>query len=71
VSPTPSAILSRVQVGVGRRARIRLQALREYVARHAPDEVTDALDRVVESVGSSIDPFVEEAGTRILDSTEW
>jgi len=27
VSPTPSAILSRVQVGVGRRARIRLQAL--------------------------------------------
>ena len=27
VSPTPSAILSRVQVGVGRRDRIRLQAL--------------------------------------------
>src|SRR5450756_2156590 len=27
VSPTPSGIVSRVQVGVGRRARIRLQAL--------------------------------------------
>ena len=53
------------------RSEVYSAALREYVARHAPDEVTDALDRVVESVGSSIDPFVEEAGTRILDSTEW
>jgi len=53
------------------RSDVYSAALREYVARHAPDEVTDALDRVVESVGSSIDPFVEEAGTRILDSTEW
>ncbi len=53
------------------RSDVYSAALREYVARHAPDEVTDALDRVLEAVGSSIDPFVTEAGTRILDSTEW
>jgi hypothetical protein len=34
-------------------------ALREYVARHSPDEVTAALNQVVSDVGGAIDPFVE------------
>jgi metal-responsive CopG/Arc/MetJ family transcriptional regulator len=53
------------------RSDVYSAALREYVARHSRDEVTDALDRVLESVGKSIDPFVTEAGARVLDSTEW
>ncbi len=48
-------------------------ALQEYVARHAPDEVTEALDRVVEQVGDSDteDPFVGRATRRVLETNEW
>lgn len=53
------------------RSEVYSAALREYVARHAPDEVTEALDRVVANVGESADPFVSEAGRRILETTEW
>ena len=53
------------------RSEVYSAALREYVARHAPDEVTDALDRVVSDVGESEDPFVSAAAQRILETTEW
>jgi len=53
------------------RSEVYSAALREYVARHSPDEVTDALDRVVEGVGGTIDPFVITSGRRILEATEW
>ena len=53
------------------RSEVYSAALREYVARHAPDEVTEALDRVVANVGDADDRFVAEAARRILESTEW
>ena len=53
------------------RSEVYSAALQEYVARHAPDEVTDALDRVVADVGDSDDGFRREAGRRILETTEW
>jgi metal-responsive CopG/Arc/MetJ family transcriptional regulator len=46
-------------------------ALREYLERHAPDEITDALDAVVGDVGEAADPFVAAAGRRVLEKTEW
>ena len=46
-------------------------ALAEYVARHAPDEVTDAMDRMIADVGEPQDAFVSAAGRRILEKTEW
>ena len=46
-------------------------ALREYVARHAADEVTDAMNRVCEEVGDSRDPFVSSAARRVLERSEW
>ncbi len=48
-------------------------ALQEYVARHAPDEVTEALDRVVEQVGASDaeHPFAERVARRVLETNEW
>ena len=52
------------------RSEVYSAALREYVARHAPDEVTDALNRVCDSV-SQTDPFVAEAGRRALEQSEW
>jgi predicted transcriptional regulator len=53
------------------RSEVYSSALREYVARHAPDEVTDALDRVMADIGERADPFLSEAGRRVLETTEW
>jgi predicted transcriptional regulator len=53
------------------RSDVYSAALREYVARHSPDEVADALDRVVAEVGEETDPFVIAAARQTLASTEW
>ncbi len=53
------------------RSEVYSTALREYVARNSPDEVADALDRVIAEVGDGSDPFVTTAGRRVLTSTEW
>ena len=53
------------------RSQLFSEALREYVARHAPDEVTEAMDRVVGELGVGQDEFVSEASRRLLEATEW
>jgi len=46
-------------------------ALREYIARHAPDEVTEAINRALENVDDQKDEFVTAASRRVLEKTEW
>ena len=53
------------------RSEVYSAALRDYVARHEPDEIADALDRVVAEVGEGHDPFVAVANRRIFESTDW
>jgi predicted transcriptional regulator len=56
------------------RSEVFSAALAEYVARHAPDEVTDAMNRVLKEVaGEDVQPdaFVRTAGRRVLEKTEW
>lgn len=53
------------------RSQVFSEALREYLARHAPDEVTEAMDRVVDEVGEGTDDFVAFAARRTLARTEW
>jgi metal-responsive CopG/Arc/MetJ family transcriptional regulator len=53
------------------RSRLFSDAVREYVARHAPDEVTDAMDRACAELGKSSDEFISSAARRILERTEW
>lgn len=53
------------------RSEVYSAALREYVARHSPDEVTEALDRVVAHTSAAMDPFVNAAGARNLERVEW
>jgi metal-responsive CopG/Arc/MetJ family transcriptional regulator len=57
----------------GRRSRSEVfsAALREYVARHSPDEVTEAMDRVCAAVNDEPDGFVTAAARRTLERTEW
>ena len=53
------------------RSQIYCEALREYVARHSPDDVTDALNRVMEQIGQTEDRFVTLASARALARVEW
>lgn len=54
------------------RSQLYAEALAEYLARHAPDEVTEAMNRVVERLGEhSPEPFVADAARRVLERTEW
>ena len=53
------------------RSEVVSAALREYIARHAADEVTEALNRAVDEIGEEKDPFVAAAARRILEKTEW
>ena len=53
------------------RSDVYSAAVREYVARHAPDEVVDTIDRVVAEVGGEPDAFVAATARRTLTSSEW
>jgi metal-responsive CopG/Arc/MetJ family transcriptional regulator len=54
------------------RSDVYSAALREYVARHAPDEVTAGLDAVLEQIGApDANAFTAAAARRTLDSAEW
>ncbi len=53
------------------RSQLFSDAVREYVARHASDEVTEAMNRVCDEVGDQTDEFVSAAARRILERTVW
>jgi len=53
------------------RSELYSRALREYLARHAPDEVTEALNVLCEELDTGAEEFVHEAGRRVLESSDW
>lgn len=53
------------------RSEVYSLALAEYLARHAPDRVTEAMDRVCAAVGEEADSFAAAAARRILERNEW
>jgi metal-responsive CopG/Arc/MetJ family transcriptional regulator len=52
------------------RSEVYSAALRDYVARHDPEEVATALD-VVAEVGEGTDTFASAVGRRTLASMDW
>ena len=53
------------------RSQLYAEALSEYLSRHAPDEVTDAMNQVIDQLNEPPDPFVTAAARRVLERTEW
>lgn len=53
------------------RSRLYSDALSDYVSRHAPEEVTEAMNRVCAAVDNPRDEFVSAAARRILERIEW
>lgn len=71
----PDEVFEKVERFARRTRRSRSEvfsaALQEYIARHAPDEVTDAINQALEDIGEQKDEFVAAASRRVLEKTEW
>jgi len=53
------------------RSRLFSDALKEYLARHTPDRVTEAMNKALEGIGEASDPFVSAGTRRVLERSEW
>jgi metal-responsive CopG/Arc/MetJ family transcriptional regulator len=53
------------------RSQLYRNAVEEYVARHAPDHVTETMDKVCAEIGAETDSFVSSASRSILERIEW
>jgi metal-responsive CopG/Arc/MetJ family transcriptional regulator len=53
------------------RSEVYSRALAEYVARHAPDRVTEAMDRALTEIGEPTDRLVRAASRRVLKRSDW
>jgi hypothetical protein len=53
------------------RSQLYQEAVAEYVARHEPEAITEALDRLVEEVDTRPDELTSGAATRVLERSEW
>lgn len=53
------------------RSRLFSDALKEYVARHTPEEVTEAMNKALGEIGEQGDDFVMAATRRTLEKSEW
>ena len=53
------------------RSRLYSDALREYLAHHTPEEITEGMNRACAEIGEEKDPFLSSAGRRILENVEW
>jgi metal-responsive CopG/Arc/MetJ family transcriptional regulator len=54
------------------RSQLYADALAEYLARHAPDEVTEAMNAVVRQLSESrVDLFAAAAARRMLERADW
>ena len=53
------------------RSAVYSAALREYVARHAPDETTEAMNQACDRVGTGPDGFLTVAAQQVMERVEW
>jgi metal-responsive CopG/Arc/MetJ family transcriptional regulator len=53
------------------RSEVYSRALKEFLGRHAPDRVTEQMDRTLASIGEGSDAFSRRAARRVLKRVEW
>jgi predicted transcriptional regulator len=53
------------------RSSIYAQAMSEFVARHEPDGITEAINKVCDAIDSATDPAIITASQRTLEGVEW
>jgi predicted transcriptional regulator len=53
------------------RSNLYAEAVAEYVARHEPEAVTEALNQVATKLDGRPDDFASAAARRVLERSEW
>lgn len=53
------------------RSQLYAQAMAEYLARHLPDAVTEAMDAVCDRLGTESDAFISAATRKTLERQTW
>jgi metal-responsive CopG/Arc/MetJ family transcriptional regulator len=53
------------------RSEVYSRALHEFLGRHAPERVTEQMNRAVQDVGAEYDAFSARAARRVLKQSEW
>lgn len=53
------------------RSNLYTEAVAEYVARHEPEAVTDALNQVAKELDTRPDDFAFASARRVLERSEW
>jgi hypothetical protein len=53
------------------RSSLYTEAVAEYVARHEPEAVTEALNQLAKKLGAGPDEFASAAARRVLERSEW
>lgn len=53
------------------RSQVFVRALEEYVDRHTPDHVMDAMNKTCAEIETKADSFTSAASRRILEHSEW
>jgi predicted transcriptional regulator len=74
-STLPKRVQARVE-HVARRLRkprrvVLEEAVNEYAARHDPDAITEAMNRVADAIDTRPDAGLAQAARSILERTEW
>lgn len=53
------------------RSQVYSRALAEYVARHTPDRVTEAMDRALAEIGEPAEQFARAVSRSVLARADW
>ena len=53
------------------RSQLYSRALQEFVARHSPDRLTEAMNHVLDKVGGEVDELTAKASRQVLERVEW
>lgn len=53
------------------RSQLYAEAVAEYLSRHDPEAITEAMNQVCDAVGSEPDPAVSAAARRVLERVQW
>jgi len=53
------------------RSKLYREAVAEYLARHEPEAITDALNQLARRLDTRLDRSTSAATTRMLESSEW
>jgi predicted transcriptional regulator len=53
------------------RSELYKEAVAEYVARHEPEAITEALNRLAKDLDTRSDEFTAAAAAHVLERSEW